>query len=233
MCSIMLNIYDNLCRCHPLNIVAAFLPSIATLGSILAYPYFYPINASCKNYYEKHGFFHLVTMQPAFLALPYVLLIVLPLSNQDITLDFQNIIYGVIFIDTVEYWRHRMEHSIRFLYRNAHKEHHQQRPMTTLEGFRNQTADLVLPLIPFTLYVLMVKTSFIEIMILAALAIVATYADHTLTGDKDYDQKKFHHVHHTTGWNTNFQQPFFSYWDRICCTIDAKSHSKGWCPFLP
>ena len=117
MCSIiMLNIYDNLCRCHPLNIAAAFLPSLATLGSILVYPYFYPINVSCKNYYEKHGLVALATMQPAFLALPYVLLIVLPWSNQDITLDFKNIIDGVIFIDTVEYWRHRMEHSIMFLY---------------------------------------------------------------------------------------------------------------------
>ena len=228
----MLNLYDSICDCDPLNLTAAFLPALSTLGAIVIYPWFYPVNDNIVRYSEKHGLLHTLAMQPAFMSLPFVLFVVLPISNQTIRLDGSPVALGVLFVDTVEYWRHRLEHRVRFLYKNAHKEHHQQRPITTLEGFRNQKADLLLPLIPFTLYILLADVTFLETMVLAAMAIVATYADHTLTGVDEYDRTKFHNIHHTTGWNCNFQQPFFTYWDELCGTIAPFSGEK-WCPFLP
>lgn len=215
------------------NIGAAFLPSISTLLSLIVYPWYYPINKNLKLYCSKHGFLKTITQQPAFMSLPFVLGVILPFSNQTIRLNWTALVKGVFLVDTVEYWRHRLEHYSRTLYTFAHKEHHQQRPMTTIEGFRNYTADLVLPLIPFSLYISFADVTFLEIMVLASGAIIATYADHTLTGRAEYDKQKFHNVHHTTGWNKNFQQPFFSYWDELCGTTASWSATKGWCPFIP
>jgi|DEB0MinimDraft_6_1074348.scaffolds.fasta_scaffold35230_2 sterol desaturase/sphingolipid hydroxylase (fatty acid hydroxylase superfamily) len=230
--SLISDCFATLCDCDPINLAAAFLPAISTLGSIIIYPWIYPVNENIYSYSKKHGMLKTLTMQPAFVALPFVLFVVLPISNQTVRLDWSEVTLGVFFVDTVEYWRHRLEHSVPYLYRNAHKEHHMQRPMTTLEGFRNDQADLLLPLIPFTAYVLFANVSFVETMVLASMAIIATYADHTLTGDAEYDRTKFHNVHHTSGWNRNFQQPFFSYWDELCGTL-APWSSEKWCPFIP
>ena len=241
MCSIMLNIYNlvqdcdviNLVQnCDVINLVAAFLPALSTVASVVVYPFVYPTNDNIVQYAKKRGVFDTVTMQPGLISLPFILFVTLPLSDQTVRLNWSVVATGMFFVDTAEYWRHRLEHLVRFLYKHAHKKHHQQRPVTTLEAFKNQKADLLVPLIPFTMYTILVDITFLETMVLAALSIVATYADHTMTGNKEYDKTKFHNVHHTTGWNNNFQQPFFSYWDDLCGTR-AHFSSDKWCPFIP
>ncbi len=215
------------------NIVASLLPLISTFASLLIYPWCYPINESLGSYVRKNGTLKTLSMQPGLVSFPFILCVVLPLSNQTLRCDWVRVAMGMLFVDTAEYWRHRFEHSNFRVYKLAHKEHHQQKPMTTVEGFRNMEADLLIPLIPYTLYILIAQITFLESMVLTSLSLAATYADHTLTGDTDYDREKFHHVHHTNGWNKNFQQPFFSYWDDLCGTKASWSRSKGWCPFIP
>jgi sterol desaturase/sphingolipid hydroxylase (fatty acid hydroxylase superfamily) len=215
-----------------LNIIFAFLPLLSTVGCLVLYPLIYPINQNITSYINEHGIYKFTVIQPGFLSFPFILLCVLPVMNHTISLRWWMIIFGILFVDTVEYWRHRVEHFFPLVYKHTHKEHHQQRPMTTIEGFRNQYLDMILPLVPFVTYLYITNMTFIETMILTSLSLIATYADHTLTGDVEYDRKKFHNVHHTSGWNENFQQPFFSYWDIVCGTV-AENTIVKYNPFVP
>ena len=53
--------------------------------------------------------------------------------------------------------------------------------------------------------------SFNEYIIVISLANIATVLDHSYFNYKNY----FHYLHHSKYQNYNFQQPFFTYWDRL------------------
>lgn len=105
------------------------------------------------------------------------------------------------------------------------------RPIDTVDTFKNGPFDIIAPLFTF---VALVSTgiSFSESMTVAALATMAAYADHTQTGDAEYDKYKYHNIHHTFGQNYNFQQPFFTCFDSMFGTMHPKSNKKR-NPFAP
>ena len=235
MCSFPIHFYNYIKTSYELrnpNYVAAFFPFLSTVFSIIVYPWVFPINEKFVTYVRKNGVIRFIKYQPGLLFTPFIMAFVYPSSNKTLRLSPLKILEGIIFVDTEEYFRHRLEHIFSRVYKKVHKEHHQQRPITTMESFRNSVHDLLIPIIPFTIYTQMSDVTFIETMVVTSMAIIATYADHTLTGDKKYDKIKFHNIHHTSGWNNNFQQPFFSYWDSILGTKFLGGKSK-YNPFIP
>jgi sterol desaturase/sphingolipid hydroxylase (fatty acid hydroxylase superfamily) len=228
VCSKEMLSYDNI-----INAIAVCMPLFATLGSLFMYPWLYPINPTVNKYLVQYSMKSLILAHPGFVSLPFIICISLPLANRTIRLSPIMVLFSMFVIDTLEYWRHRLEHKLKLLYTYAHKEHHQQRPMNTLDAFRNAWPDLIFPLLQFSMYAWCVNITFLETMVVTSLGSVSTYADHTLTGDDEYDRTKFHNVHHTLGWNCNFQQPFFHFWDDWCNTRYEESRGKSWIPFIP
>jgi len=124
------------------------------------------------------------------------------------------IFLGIWWIDTVEYFIHRVMHSNSFLYKNCHKTHHELHDTYSFGSLYNGFFEhcLTSPTIFFGIYYF--GFSFSEYIIISVLANIATIIDHTYINYKN----RFHYLHHSKYHNYNFQQPFFTYYDRILGT---------------
>ncbi len=120
------------------------------------------------------------------------------------------IIYGMIMIDTIEYFMHRALHKYKFLYK-FHKTHHDLLYPYHIAGFYNS---LVENIIEYTLLLsgfYIFNFSFNEYIIILILVTIFSALDHSNLNFK----KNVHYLHHNKYPNYNFQQPFFTYYDRL------------------
>jgi sphinganine C4-monooxygenase len=141
-------------------------------------------------------------------------LINLLLYNFEI-LDINNfrymyILYGIILIDTIEYVMHRALHEFNFLYK-YHKVHHEINNPYNFGALYNSKNEGIIEASLLLSGFILFKFSFLEYIIVLSLANFATVLDHTNLNIK----KRFHYLHHSKYQNYNYQQPFFTYWDRI------------------
>tara|TARA_A100001015_G_scaffold274727_1_gene331345 strand:- start:353 stop:1009 length:657 start_codon:yes stop_codon:yes gene_type:complete len=134
------------------------------------------------------------------------------------------IVLGILIVDTVEYFYHRFYHKIPFLYKHLHSAHHNIYLSPDVSFTNNEIEPLVTSTSVFLS--LLCFLSFFEYIIVSSLSFIATIADHTNTR-----KNKFHYIHHHVNKNTNFQQPFFTFWDHIFGTYNPKSSLK--IPFIP
>jgi sterol desaturase/sphingolipid hydroxylase (fatty acid hydroxylase superfamily) len=135
------------------------------------------------------------------------------------------VLAAMLVIDTVEYWSHRLLHS-RVLYNHLHCVHHSIGvPHPTL-SFVNHVVEIVFTTPPIVLGMLVCGCSYHEYIVSTALAFVATIADHVAV-----HPRAFHVMHHCGNKSHNLQQPFFTFWDHVCGTYDARSRCK--IPFVP
>ena len=131
---------------------------------------------------------------------------------------------GVLLVDTVEYWMHRLLHTAT-LYGRVHHVHHAIGVPYPALSFVNHALEVALTTPTLLACMLACGLTFEEYCATSALAFVATLADHVAA-----NPRAFHTLHHCGDKRRNLQQPFFTFWDHLCGTYDARSARK--IPFL-
>lgn len=125
------------------------------------------------------------------------------------------LLIGIWWIDTIEYATHYIMHKIPFLYKNFHKEHHRLNIPYSFGALYNSSfeAGVTSSMMLYGFYLLGI--SFPEFIAVTTLANIATVLDHSNELTFFNYKHKFHHLHHSKYQNCNFQQPFFTYYDRL------------------
>lgn len=130
------------------------------------------------------------------------------------------ILIGIWWIDTIEYATHYAMHKIPFLYQNFHKEHHRLNVTYSYGALYNNNLEATLTSGMMVIGFYFLGISFPEFIIVTSLANIATVLDHC---DEFPNFKKgFHHLHHSKFQRSNYQQPFFTYYDRIFGTYKVE-----------
>lgn len=136
-----------------------------------------------------------------------------------------NIVLGVIVLDAVMYWQHRLLHKYRFLWR-FHQIHHMDRQIDVTTGLRFHPIEML-----FTTAMKMAGIGFFGIHfigvvifeILYSAAILFTHVNVLLSDDQEEKWRKYivtpgmHRIHHSdTPRETNSNYGFcFSLWDKF------------------
>jgi sterol desaturase/sphingolipid hydroxylase (fatty acid hydroxylase superfamily) len=125
------------------------------------------------------------------------------------------ILIGIWWIDTIEYATHYIMHKVPFLYKNFHKEHHRLNITYSYGALYNSNieATVTSSMMIFGFYLLGI--SFPEFIFVTTLANIATVLDHSEELTFFNYKKRFHDLHHSRYQNSNFQQPFFTYYDKL------------------
>ena len=121
------------------------------------------------------------------------------------------LILGVWWIDTAEFAAHFTLHKVNFLYKNFHKTHHQLHYPYHFGALYNSTFEAAYTSSLLFLGFYFIGFSFREFIFTTTLAYLATVIDHNYSSNEN----RFHYLHHTKYFNNNFQQPFFTYYDRL------------------
>lgn len=119
---------------------------------------------------------------------------------------------GIWWVDTIEYFVHYIMHKVPFLYKLMHKEHHRLQIPYSYGALYNSSPEAISTSSLMLLGFYYLGFSYKEFIIVTTLANIATVIDHT---DIISYKKRFHYLHHTAYQNCNFQQPFFTYYDRL------------------
>ena len=133
---------------------------------------------------------------------------------------FSRTVACVLIIDTIKYWSHRFFHT-PYMFEAIHYVHHSVGKPVPSVSFANNSLEIVLTNPAIVVLSLLCGVTFLEFIIVMSLAFVATASDHANT-----DPRAFHMLHHCGNKNTNFQQPFFTFWDRICGTYNHNTVPK-------
>ncbi len=135
------------------------------------------------------------------------------LFRLDPNIRFLYIIYGIILLDTVEYIMHYNLHKYKFLYK-FHKVHHEVNISYNYCTLYNSLTESIIETIMVVSSFYFFNFSFLEYIIVFTLGNICGVYQHSDFGNLN----KFHYLHHSKYQNYNFQQPFFTYWDRILGT---------------
>jgi sterol desaturase/sphingolipid hydroxylase (fatty acid hydroxylase superfamily) len=131
------------------------------------------------------------------------------------------VIGGIFLMDTIEYFTHRIQHEIPWLYKHFHYGHHWMRYSFSFGAFYNAIQEVFLtgPIIGL-FFMHIFKFTFVEFQIVSSLAVFWTVMDHTAFFDKVpwLGRKDFHRIHHSVNVDCNFQQPFMTFWDKLLGT---------------
>ena len=134
-------------------------------------------------------------------------------------LRFLYILLGIWWIDTVEYFVHLTMHGTPFLYKLAHKEHHRLNIPYHYGALYNSSYEANITGSILTVGFILFGFSFHEFIIVTSLANIATVIDHVDLREypllRFLSKDNFHVLHHSKYQNYNFQQPFFTYYDRF------------------
>ena len=131
---------------------------------------------------------------------------------------------GFLFIDTWQYWLHRLMHFNKTLYKYCHSIHHQLY-VTYAYGalYNNPIEGLILDTLGTGIAMTITRLTPREQIILFTLATMKTVDDHcgyVLPFDPFQmffaNNAVYHDIHHRKwGLKTNFAQPFFTFWDTL------------------
>ena len=125
------------------------------------------------------------------------------------------ILIGIWWIDTIEYVTHYIMHKIPFLYKNFHKEHHRLINSYSFGALYNSTFEASITSCAMIYGFYLLGISFPEFIIVTTLANIATVLDHSEELTFFNYKHRFHDLHHSQYQNSNFQQPFFTYYDKL------------------
>lgn len=128
---------------------------------------------------------------------------------------FLYIIAGIWWVDTIEYFTHLVMHRVPFLYKNFHKEHHKIIIPYSYGALYNSDFEALTTSGMMTYGFYLMQISFPEFIVVTALSYIATVLDHSEEFAKLGFKNRFHKLHHSKYPNANFQQPFFTYYDRL------------------
>ena len=124
------------------------------------------------------------------------------------------LLLGIIVIECVEYFAHRLMHTNKLLW-NLHKTHHRLVPVHTLGSYYNSIGEVIFTgsMLGFML-IYVSGLSLLEVAIVASLGSICTIMDHcpTNNGKDNYTR---HEIHHNININTEYGQPFSGVLDDI------------------
>jgi len=129
---------------------------------------------------------------------------------------FSYLIFGILLLDTIEYFAHYTYHKIPFLYHYVHKTHHAMKTPWSCGALYNSFSESILTsgLIAIC-FLLIFRFTLAEFTYVTTLGIIWTCMDHcdyfdhlTILGRKEHHRK-----HHEINIECNYQQPFFTFWD--------------------
>ena len=187
---------------RPKVLVLAALPSVAYAITVplVKNPKSPPLKLS-EETAVKLTQFTLLTQFAANLPMP---LILAPGSPA-----IEDVLIGMLLLDTVEYFMHRACHSSRTLYSLAHATHHSISMKPELAMYNSSVeagfvGSMVLLVFAIT------DIGFSSFIVVQTLASVKTVWDHS--------QYSKHHLQHHLQPFSNYEQPFFDIWDRLLGT---------------
>ncbi len=125
-------------------------------------------------------------------------------------------LFGIILLDSIEFWLHLSYHRVPFLYQHLHKAHHEMKSSWSFGALYNSFAEsIVTGAVLSTAFLLLFQFTLMEFTLVTSLGIIWACFDHcayfdsvTWLGRKDH-----HRLHHESHHGRNFQQPFFTFWD--------------------
>lgn len=125
---------------------------------------------------------------------------------------------GMLVMDTFQYWHHYALHNIPGAFKYVHYVHHSMGEPSPYESVLVHPVEaLTGPVIMISMFVL-AGLSFKVFVIITGLTYVGFVCEHTIT-----TPYKYHYIHHKVNINSNFEAPFFSFWDRLMGTRHPKS----------
>jgi len=148
------------------------------------------------------------------------LLLYFNIISKDV-LRWYYILIGIWWVDTIEYATHYAMHKIPFLYQKFHKEHHRLNNTYSYGALYNNNFEATLTSGMMVVGFYLLGISFPEFIIVTSLANIATVLDHS--SEFLTYKKGFHHLHHSKFQRSNYQQPFFTYYDRIFGTYKVEN----------
>lgn len=132
------------------------------------------------------------------------------------------ILVCILFIDTWQYWLHRIMHENKYLYRRFHSRHHRLYVPFSFGALYNDPVEgFLLDTVGTGLVAFLLKLTPREGMLLFTFATMKTVDDHCgykLPFDPFQiifpNNALYHDIHHQTwGFKSNYSQPFFTFWD--------------------
>ena len=128
-----------------------------------------------------------------------------------------SLIFGIVLMDTIEYFNHLLYHRVPLLYAYTHKTHHELKIPVSFGALYNCYSDVVFSGGIIFMCFYLIGFTFEELLYTISISNVATIMDHTNYFDQVWwwGNGGFHRHHHEKDIHTNFSQPFFRIWDRI------------------
>ena len=197
-----------------LNYYLSFLPFISYWATCGILELFYCKDdktlESTKNTITKKEVFYNTLSVTSSTVLINMLCVYFNIFDNE-TLRYYYILLGIWMIDTIEYFFHITMHKVKFLYKHMHKHHHSLHIPYHFGALYNSSCESTIESILIFSGIYLLGFSYKEFIIVTSLAHIATVIDHTSLNYK----KQFHYLHHTIYNNNNFQQPFFTYYDKL------------------
>ncbi|QLG70485.1 hypothetical protein HG535_0A04250 [Zygotorulaspora mrakii] len=134
------------------------------------------------------------------------------------------LLVGFTFIDTWQYWLHRLMHTNSTLYRMFHSRHHRLYVPYAYGALYNAPVEgFLLDTLGTGIAMIITSLSYREQMVLYTFATLKTVDDHcgyALPWDPFQfffpNNAVYHDIHHQNfGIKTNYAQPFFTFWDTL------------------
>jgi sterol desaturase/sphingolipid hydroxylase (fatty acid hydroxylase superfamily) len=121
-----------------------------------------------------------------------------------------SVLVGMCIVDTVEYWCHRAMHRTPWAYKHMHHTHHSIAPQPFC-ALLNSSAEALFTGMWIAAGFLLLQIPWQSFVIVTSLGSAKTVWDHS-----HFSQQ--HALHHARP-NVNFEQPFFTVWDRVMGTF--------------
>ena len=131
------------------------------------------------------------------------------------------IFLAMIVMDTYQYFIHYYLHQNKYLYKNIHSIHHKiSQPYSFMALYNSYIESIILDVGSALFTELICGLTKYEAILFFSIATMKTVSDHS-SYMLPYDpftyfpnNAKYHEIHHDyKGFNKNFQQPFFTFWD--------------------
>lgn len=118
------------------------------------------------------------------------------------------LLFGVWLVDTFEYIFHYSCHYFPVLYRNIHSVHHQIRNTYSYGALYQSMSESLIEMVGLMYLFFYCSFFYEEFIIVMSMAVFAGVLEHTTPNS-------FHYIHHSSHPNSNFQTPFFTYYDHL------------------
>ena len=142
---------------------------------------------------------------------------------------WKDVWFQLLLQDFLQYMIHRLEHKVTFLYKHAHKQHHQYKSTKLFDAFSGSTYDtLLMILLPLFMVSRMIHTNVWSYMVFGTLYsswLMLIHSEYRNPWDPLFEKIGFgtssNHFQHHQRLKVNFGH-LFMYWDLLGGTLDSK-----------